>query len=276
MSAIAGEAYTTERGCDRLIVGRAVCGMLLVSPRVGNNTRDTTKDYMKKVAILQPSYIPWKGTFDMVNMVDEFVLYDDVQYTKRDWRNRNKVKTAHGTKWLTIPITVKGIYPFPINEAQVSHHNWAAEHWKTIKQAYSPAPHFAEHEQQFKVVYDAVAAETHLAKINYAFMTLICNILQINTRITWASDYHASGNKTVRLVDICEKANADVYLSGPSAKVYLDESMFAEKGMAVEWMDYGGYAEYEQVYPPFDHFVSVLDLIFCTGADATKYMKSFT
>ena len=132
------EAYTTPEYYDRLIVTRDVVRMLLLSRRLKH---DVVK-ILKKVAILQPSYIPWKGTFDMINMVDEFVLYDDVQYTKRDWRNRNRVKTAHGVKWLSIPIQVKDIYPFPIYEAKVVNGHWAKEHWRTLETSYAKAPHF--------------------------------------------------------------------------------------------------------------------------------------
>lgn len=99
---------------------------------------------MKKVAILQSNYIPWKGYFDLIGAVDEFILYDDMQYTRRDWRNRNQIKTPQGVQWLTVPVRVKGKYEQKIRDTEIDGSDWAVAHWKALVQNYARAPHFAE------------------------------------------------------------------------------------------------------------------------------------
>lgn len=229
---------------------------------------------MKKVAILQSNYIPWKGYFDLINMVDEFILYDDVQYTRRDWRNRNLIKTPEGTKWLTIPVEVKGKYTQRICDTRIVNTGWAKEHWKTIQTTYARAPQFRAFESFFGELY-LNANQEYLSELNYCFLTAICGLLGIKTRITRSSDYALSDGKNERLIGLCLQAGANHYISGPAAKSYLDESEFAAANLSLSYIDYGGYPEYEQLYPPFEHGVTILDLIFCKGSEATQYMKSF-
>lgn len=229
----------------------------------------------KKVAIVQSNYIPWKGYFDLINLVDEFVLFDDMQYTRRDWRNRNVIKTAAGLKWLTIPVAVKGNYLQKINDTRVSDPAWARRHWETIVHSYSKATHFAHYREVFESLY-LNCAETFLSQINYAFLTAICKILGIDTRITWSTDYSSAAGKTERLVSICEQAGATSYISGPSARDYLDGTLFNDANISLEYIDYDSYPEYKQMFPPFAHQVSIIDLIFNEGPDARNFMKSFS
>jgi hypothetical protein len=226
----------------------------------------------KTVAIVQSNYIPWKGYFDLIGLSDEFILYDDVQFTKRDWRNRNKIKTPTGPQWLTIPVLTKGKFEQPINQTEIGDMNWPRKHWPTIVQNYAKAPHFAEYRERFQTLYEE-CSETMLSKVNHRFLAAICWMLGIGTKISWSSDYPLADGKTERLVGLCKAAGATTYLSGPAAKAYMDESLFAAQGIDVKYMDYTGYAEYDQLYPPFEHGVSVLDLIFHTGADAPRYLK---
>ncbi len=229
---------------------------------------------MKKIAILQSNYIPWKGYFDLINMVDEFVIYDDVQYTKDDWRNRNRIKTKHGLKWLTIPVKVKGKFGQRIMDAVTSNSIWRKKHWKSLCQWYSKAAYFKVYKEIFEQLY---LGKTHrfLSKINYDFIYAICRILGIKTKLLWSSDFVLPQEKTERLVEICRNLGATEYLSGPAAKGYLNEEMFKQEGIKVQWMDYSGYGEYPQLWPPFEHGVSILDLIFNTGKNAITHMKSF-
>ena len=227
----------------------------------------------KNLAIIQSNYIPWKGYFDIINRVDEFVLYDDMQYTRRDWRNRNKIKTPNGLQWLTIPVQVKGKYLQKICETEISDPGWAAEHWQTLRHNYARAKYFDEYKSIFERLYlDCV--ETYLSKINHRFLTALCGLLGIKTKLVWSMEYPATGSKTERLVSLCRAAGASRYLSGPSARDYLEEDLFSAAGIKLAYMDYSGYREYEQLYPPFEHGVSILDLIFNTGPDAPKYMQS--
>lgn len=228
---------------------------------------------MKKVAILQSNYIPWKGYFDLINMVDEFVLYDDMQYTRRDWRNRNKIKTPGGPKWLTIPVEVKGKYFQKINETKVSDKTWAKHHWMQLKQHYAKAPFFKQYAAQFEALYLTCQSE-YLSEINYRFISEINALLGIETTLRWSSEFDLVEGRTEKLLGICKDCGADVYLSGPAAKGYFDEALAAAENIRVEWMDYSGYPEYHQLFPPFEHGVTILDLIFNEGADAVNYMKS--
>jgi hypothetical protein len=229
----------------------------------------------KRVAIVQSCYIPWKGYFDMVNLVDEFILYDDRQYTKRDWRNRNRIKTAQGTRWLTVPVETKGRYYQRIDETRISEPGWAAEHWKTIVHAYGAAGSFERERERFGDIYASVD-DVLVSQVNRRLLEMICDLLGIKTTFSWSTEYAAEGNKTERLVNLCRAAGASAYLSGPRARAYLEEERFANAGIAVEYMDYGGYPAYPQLYGPFEHEVTILDLIFNVGAErAPFYMKSF-
>ena len=230
---------------------------------------------MKKVAILQSNYIPWKGYFDIINSVDEFILYDDMQYTRRDWRNRNKIMTKDGLKWLTIPVNNKGKFFQKIKEVMVSEPDWAEKHWKSIHYNYARAKCFADYAPTIQEMYEQCAKESYLSKINYTFLAGICKILDIKTKITWSSDYPMKDGKTERLVGLVQSAGGDYYLSGPAAKDYIEEKYFQEAGIELAWMDYSGYPEYHQLSEHFEHGVSILDLIFNEGMDASKYMKSF-
>lgn len=229
---------------------------------------------MKKIAISQSNYIPWKGYFDLINMVDDFILYDDMQYTRRDWRNRNRIKTPLGTKWITIPVEVKGKYFQKINETIVSDNNWSKNHWTQIKQNYSNSKYFAFYKEELESLY-LNSNEIYLSKINYEFIKLICNFLDIETNIIFSSDFVLVDGKTDKLVDICSQLNANVYVSGPSAKNYLEEDKFCINNIEVEWINYNGYKEYNQLFSPFCHEVSILDLIFNEGSNSKKFMKSF-
>lgn len=232
----------------------------------------------KNVVILQSNYIPWKGYFDLMNMADEFVLYDDVQYTRRDWRNRNMIKTSHGLKWLTIPVDVKGKYHQLICDTLATDDKWRREHWNSIVHAYGKSPHFGAYADALESLY-MQSSERKLSQINRTFMDAICSILGITTRISWSMDFAGAReieDKTARLVHICKLAGATHYISGPAARGYIKDELFDAAGIALSYMDYSGYPEYPQMHGAFEHGVSVLDLIFNAGPEATSYMKSFT
>jgi len=228
----------------------------------------------KKVAIVQSNYIPWKGYFDLINLVDEFILLDDVQYTRRDWRNRNVIKTKAGLKWLTIPVEAKGNYLQKIKDTVISNPRWNYEHWPTIVHNYGKARYFKDYRALFEDLYLHMQAR-YLSQINYRFLKTICDLLGIRTRISWSMEYHLVEGKTERLVDLCKQVRAAEYISGPAAKGYIDERLFEAESIALKYMDYSGYPEYDQLFPPFDHHVSIIDLIFNVGQEAPKYMKSF-
>jgi WbqC-like protein len=225
----------------------------------------------KTVAILQSSYIPWKGYFDLIRRADEFILYDDAQYTRRDWRNRNRIKTPGGPIWLTIPVEVKGKYLQAIKETRVSDRGWNRRHWRSIQASYARAPHFGTCKPLLEDLYLGCESSS-LSEINHRFISRFCDILSIKTPITWSMSYQLAGDRTERLVALCRQAHATAYLSGPSARAYLETKAFEDAGIAVRFMDYDGYPEYAQLYPPFDHRVSLVDLLVHTGPAAADHL----
>lgn len=223
--------------------------------------------------IVQSCYIPWKGFFDLINLADEFILYDDVQYTRRDWRNRNLIKTATGLRWLTIPVEVKGRYSQAIKDTVISDPTWGGTHWKTITHNYAKAAHFKTYRDLFEPLF-LERHESHLSEVNRIFLEAICAVLRIDTRISWSMDYELAAGKSERLLGLCKSVGCNRYLSGPSARDYLDVALFAREGVRVEFMDYSGYPEYHQLFGRFEHGVSVLDLLFNEGPEARRYMKT--
>jgi hypothetical protein len=227
----------------------------------------------KTVAIVQSCYIPWKGYFDLIDRVDEFVLYDDRQFTRRDWRNRNRIKTAQGVRWLTIPVQAKGRYHQRIDETTISDPEWGSRHWRTLEHAYAAAPFFDAYRDGLRSLYLG-SDERRLSAVNRSFLEFACGVLGIGTTLSWSTDYAVEGERTDRLVALCRAAGASAYLSGPRARAYLDEARFAAAGIDLHYVDYSGYPEYPQLHPPFAHEVTVLDLLFHTGPDGHRYLES--
>ena len=201
---------------------------------------------------------------------DEFVVLDDVQYTKRDWRNRNLIKTQHGLHWLTIPVKSKGLQK--INEVEISEPDWYISHWKTVSRSLCRAAYFDRYESELHQAYLVAGRAQFLSQINLIFITLVAQWLGIQTRITSSIDYPVPDERTQRLVSICQKVCASEYISGPAARVYLDEGLFKRAGIAVRWFDYEGYPTYPQLFGNFEHRVTVLDLLLNTGPDALRYL----
>lgn len=228
---------------------------------------------MKSIAIVQSNYIPWKGYFDLISRVDEFVLYDDMQYTRRDWRNRNKIKTPQGLKWLTIPVEVKGKYYQSIRQTKIVDKTWAEGHFESIRQNYRKAAYFQDCSDWLRSLYEKAAALDFLSDVNFLFLSEINSRLGIRTRLRWSSEFEVIGEKSERLASICEQAGGDCYVSGPAARDYLDSASFIARGIGVEWMDYSDYPEYRQLFAPFDHHVTVLDLILNEGGNADQFLK---
>jgi len=227
---------------------------------------------MKKVAILQSNYIPWKGYFDMIAAADEFILYDDMQYTRRDWRNRNQIKTPQGIQWLTVPVVVKGKYEQKIRETEINGTDWAGAHWKALTQNYRRAPYFSEIAVWLEPLY-LEKNFTHISQLNRYFIEAICNYLKIKTVITNSWDYTIHDGKTERLANLCSQAGGTEYISGPAAKKYIEEKVFSDFGIKLTWFDYAGYPEYPQLWDEFSHGVTILDLLFNCGKESARYMR---
>jgi hypothetical protein len=227
---------------------------------------------MKKIAILQSNYIPWKGYFDMIAAVDEFIIYDDMQYTRRDWRNRNQIKTPKGIQWLTVPVLVRGKYYQKIKETEIDGADWALMHWKTLAHNYRRAPYFREIASWLEPLYIEQDFK-YISQLNRCFIETICNYLSIKTVITNSWDYRLLDGKTERLVDLCMQAGGTEYISGPVAKDYVDENVFSDLGIKVTWFDYAEYPAYPQLWSGFTHGVTILDLLFNCGKNSPRYMR---
>ncbi|MGA7723579.1 MAG: WbqC family protein [Ignavibacteriaceae bacterium] len=223
------------------------------------------------VGIIQSNYIPWKGYFDFIDDVDLFVFHDDLQYTKGDWRNRNKIKTISSTTWLTVPVKYRSTIQL-IAETEIDYsQRWQQKHLNQIKENYHRAPFFGRIFNEFsQILLDKY--ET-ISNLNLSLIKWIMNKLNIKTPVILASELKPIGSKTERLIDILTKLNASAYLSGPSAENYLDYTLFENSGIGLAYKTYN-YKEYTQQFQPFDGTVTVLDLMFNKGFDVREYFKS--
>jgi len=223
--------------------------------------------------ILQPSYIPWRGYFHQIKKADLFIFYDDVQYDKHGWRNRNRIKTKQGCQWITIPVYSKGVVEkgIPINQVKINwNDNWNEKHWRTIQQAYSKAPYFDQLVTLLEPFYRQ--RPDFLADFTIELTVVLARQLGIqHTRFIRSSSIQAAGARTDRLIAILKSVGATHYISGPSARNYLEEEKFISAGISLEYMEYH-YPEYPQLYPPYDENVSIIDLLCMTGPEAPKFM----
>ena len=192
-----------------------------------------------RVAIIQSCYIPWKGFFDLIGRCDTYIIFDRAQFVKRHWHNRNRIKTVNGLEWLTIPVLSKGHFDQSIDDVEIAE-SWADKHWRAIELAYRRAPFFADHAEQVRGWYEQAGQERRLTDVNALFLREIAKLLGLRTKIVRDTDYPTDGRKTERLVAMARAAGASKYLSGPSARAYLNEALFAEAGIGVEWMSYDG------------------------------------
>lgn len=227
----------------------------------------------KKAIITQSNYIPWKGYFDSIRNVDVFVVYDDMQYTKRDWRNRNLIKTAQGPKWLSIPVEVKGKYFQKINETKVAEKDWNLSHWDSIRQSYRSAPCYKEVSEWLEPLYRNCNHE-YLTEINMHFINGINEYLGIKTEIRFSSAFELAEEKTERLVNICRDLAVTDYYSGPAAQAYMETTKFEAHGIHVHYWDYSGYPEYRQQHGAFEHGVSIIDLLLNEGKQSLNFLKT--
>ena len=225
------------------------------------------------VVILQPSYIPWRGYFGQIRRADLFIFYDDVQYDKHGWRNRNQIKTAQGKQWLTIPVHSKGVTEgIPIKDVRIDWSRpWGKAHLKALTFAYNKTPHFKDYLPLLESFYNR--RDDCLADFTIETTIILSRELGIaSTRFLRSSELPAiHGVKTERLIQILKQVGAKHYISGPSARDYIENEKFDEAGISLEYIEYN-YPEYPQLYPPFDPYVTILDLLFMAGKTALNYM----
>lgn len=234
--------------------------------------RDHALQSGQRVAVLQSNYIPWKGYFDLIAAVDTFVIYDQMQYTREDWRNRNVIKTANGLTWLTVPVRQSGRFGQRICDTEISGTQWSRKHWRSIENSYRRAPHFERVAKFLQPIYEDTSI-TYLSVLNRRLIEAVCAYLGIATRLIDSTEIELVGERSEKVAHICEQLGAGFYVSGPAARAYLIEGDFISRGISVEWFDYSGYPEYRQLWGAFTHQVSVLDLLFMCGPQAPSFMK---
>lgn len=218
---------------------------------------------MKRVGILQPSYLPWLGYFEQIARCDVFVLYDDVQYDKGGWRNRNRVKIPGGPHWLTVPVLTKGgnfplLRDVRINNSQP----WARNHLKTLAQYYSKAPHFGRYFPGLQALLER--GWDLLALLDRAVIEWLCGCFGIATPLVWSSELGVEGDRLERLAAIVRHFGGDVFYEGAAGKDYIPEGFFAERGVSVEFQDYR-HPVYPQLHGGFVSHLSAVDLLFNVG-----------
>ena len=231
----------------------------------------STRNKMNCV-ILQPSYIPWRGYFHQIYCSDVFVFYDDVQYDKHGWRNRNRIKTHQGAQWLTIPVHGRdNDLPLPINQARIDWRKpWNRKHAMSIQQAYSKAPYFQLYAPLLEQIYSR--HDEFLADFTIETTIALARELGIvHTQFLRSSSLAATGSKTERLIQILTRIGATHYISGPSARDYIQVELFETAGIELEYIVYD-YPEYPQLHSPYDPQVSILDLLLMCGPEALKYI----
>jgi len=226
-----------------------------------------------KVAIIQSNYLPWRGYFDMIKEADLFIIHDDLQYTKGDWRNRNQIKTLKGLKWITVPVsytkTDQTIDRTPIDYTQ----KWVKKHLSLIETNYRNTPYYSFYMGMLKEII-SVHYNT-ISELNIVLLKWICRELGIKTPILMSRDLQLEGSKTDRLIDALKKVGASSYLSGPKAKDYLEEDKFADNSIGLEYKVYD-YPEYPQFHGEFAGNVSIIDLLFHCGPDSKNYIPSLS
>ena len=225
----------------------------------------------KTLVVLQPSYLPWLGFFDQLARCDVFVYYDDVQFDKHGWRNRNRIKTQYGPTWLTVPVLHSGLPDMRINETMIdTSKSWVRKQLGTLRQHYAKAPYF---ENYFSVIEDILLQPwERLVDLNYRLIEEIATWLAIPTLRLCSSTLPVPGDRNSRLVSLCKYFNTTNYLSGNSAQRYLDIEMFARAGIHVEWQNYQ-HPTYPQLYGDFTPNLSVIDLLFNLGSESKRYFR---
>jgi hypothetical protein len=224
-------------------------------------------------AILQPSYIPWRGYFHQIQKSDIFIFLDDVQYDKDGWRNRNRLKFPTGVQWLSIPVKTKGSLSegLKINEVKILYQKpWHQNHRQTIHFGYSKAPYYKHYAPLLDELY-ATGPELLADSTITSTIRLARELGLTETRFLRSSELPSHGVKTERLLSLLQPLGVTHYISGPSAASYMDLEQFAAAGISVEFMQYG-YPPYPQLHGEYDPQVSILDLMLMTGPAAPSFI----
>jgi hypothetical protein len=227
------------------------------------------------ISVHQPQYLPWLGYFDKIDKSDCFVFLDTVQYKKREFQNRNRIRTQKGCIWLTVPVKTKGLDRQNISDVYVDNEiDWADSHSKSLQMWYGTAPYFSRYYPFFKDVYSK--KWKRLIDLNICIIEYILKQLDIKTKIYLESDIGTTEKSTQRIIEICKKLKADVYLSGTGGKAYLAEDEFSQNSIGLRYQKFN-HPEYAQRFiddnNPFTPYMSVIDLLFNEGPNSIAIIR---
>jgi hypothetical protein len=229
----------------------------------------------RTLGVLQPGYLPWLGFFDQVQRSDIFIFYDDVQYDKNGWRNRNRVKSIAGEPhWLTVPVRVRTLGQRLLETEIDNRLAWPRKHMGTIRQFYAKAPHLNRYLPGLEELLLGKKWE-RLCDLDVAAIKLMCEWLGLKRDMMRSSELSIGGDRSERLLSLCLHVGADCYLSGNAAQEYLDVELFASHGIRVEWQNYQ-HPIYQQQHGDFVPFLSALDLLFNCGDKSAKIIAEGT
>ena len=227
---------------------------------------------MKTLVVLQPGYLPWLGFFDQMRRSDTFVYYDDVQFDKHGWRNRNRVKSESGPQWLTVPVLHRGQgQPLIIDTLIDTRSGWARKHAGTLRQYYAKAPYLKRYLPELEELLNR--PWTHLVDLDIAVVDLLAGWLKLTPTVLRASQLGIGGTQSERLINLCVHLGANRYLSGNAASDYLDVAAFAARGIDVTWQDYH-HPVYPQQHGPFLPYLSAIDLLLNCGDAGALILKN--
>jgi hypothetical protein len=225
----------------------------------------------RTLVVLQPGYIPWLGFFDQMRRSSVFVYYDDVQFDKHGWRNRNRIKTPSGPLWLTVPVLHSGRNQPRIMDTLLDARTpWARKHVKTLRQYYARAPFLGRYLPELEELLER--PWTHIVALDIAVVDLMARWLSLAPSIHRSSELGIAGEKSERLLNLSRHYGADRYLSGDAAKDYLDVALFATHGVTVDWQQFA-HPIYPQLHGEFVPFLSALDLIFNCGDESASILE---
>ncbi|MGC2057276.1 MAG: WbqC family protein [Candidatus Sulfotelmatobacter sp.] len=227
-----------------------------------------------KVAISQPSYLPWSGFFDLVDQVDQFVLLDDAQFVKQSWHQRNRIKSPSGLLWLTVPVVFRGRLGQPLCEVMIREPQFWEKHVRAVEVNYGKARYFGRYYPTLKKILQDSSQSGGLVDLNIELIRWLGTELDVKTPMVRSSALSIEGKRSARLVAICKSLGAADYVSPRSASYLIEDmKLFSESGLGIWFQNYT-HPTYEQRFPPFVPFASVLDVLFNHGPDAGGIMRS--
>jgi hypothetical protein len=228
-----------------------------------------------RIAIAQPTYLPWLGYFDLLDQVDHFVLLDSVQFEKRSWQQRNRIKIPAGLVWLTIPIVVRGRQSQSIVDAKISEPDFWRDHLRAIELNYRRAPFFDRYFDELRARIKMSASSLSLPEFTISLLRWFAKVVGITTPMIRSSELAVYGKRTELLAEICVSLGASAYLSPLGSSEYLIEELPTLTGHAIEvTFHHYEHPVYRQLFPPFQPYACILDLLFNEGDSALEVIRS--